>query len=260
MRNVPCNICGEKHEFDEIYSDRPQNLRVVRCRGCGLVFVNPSLTPREHLEYYNTVYWNEFPVGQGGGYTEIPPDRIARWEKRAKANIDYLATFCEPIKSAAKLQIMEVGCGYAAHLEEVHRRCPNAKLTAVEPNARLYNLIRKRLPEVQILGKTLETLSGVRMLFDCIIAVDLIERTVDPTYTCKRMHTMLARDGVALIVTHNMAGRQGHVYDLSHLYYFTEGTLHALLSRCHLDIVRLDVRGEHGLAGDDRICAIVKKK
>lgn len=260
VRTIVCNVCGEKRDFVEVYTDRPANLRVVRCLGCGLVFVNPTFTPREHLEYYNTLHWNEFATDAYGNYADIPAERIARWQKRARANIDYLATFSEKIKACAPLHVLEAGCGYAAHLEEVRRRCPEARLAAVEPNRRMYDLIRKRLPDVQILGKTLESLSGVRMLFDGIIAVDVIERTVDPTYACRRIHAMLANDGLCLIITHNSAGRQGHVYDLSRLYYFTEGTLHSLLTRCRLDIVRLDIRGAYGLAGDERICAIVKKK
>jgi len=259
VQTIACNICGEKRDFEEVYVDRPGNLRVVRCRGCGLVFVNPTFTPREHLEYYNTLYW-DFPTDAAGSYREIPPERIQRWEKRARAHIDYFATFCDPIKHGSRLHGLEVGCGYAAHLAEVKRRCPEARLAAVEPNRRLYNVIRERLPDVQILGNTLERLSGVRMLFDCIIAVDVLQRTIDPTYTCRRMHTMLAPDGLCLIIVNNLAGRQGHVYGLSRLHYFTEGTLHPLLTKCHLDIVRLDVRGEFGLAGDDCIYAIVKKK
>ena len=259
MRTIPCNICGERRDFEEVYVDRPANLRVVRCRGCGLVFVNPTFTPREHLEYYNTLYW-DFPADAAGSYREIPPDRIERWERRAKAHINYFATFCEPIKCGAKVQVMEVGCGYAAHLAEMKQRCPEARLAAVEPNGRLYKAIRGRLDDAQILGKTLERLSGVRMLFDCIIAVDVIQRTVDPTYTCRRIHAMLAPSGMCLIIVHNLAGRQGHVYGLSRLHYFTEGTLHALLSKCRLDIIRLDIRGEFGLAGDDCIYTIVKKK
>ncbi|HUW56535.1 MAG TPA: class I SAM-dependent methyltransferase, partial [Planctomycetota bacterium] len=198
MQTVPCNICGEKRDFEEAYVDRPANLRVVRCRGCGLVFVNPTFTSREHMEYYNTLYW-DFPTDARGSYRDIPAERIERWEKRAKAQIDYLATFCQHmLKPDGKPHVMEVGCGYAAHLAEVKRRCPDAKLTAVEPNRRLYDIIRKRLPDVQLLGKTLEPLSGVRMLFDCIIAVDVLQRTVDPSYTCRRIHAMLAPDGICL--------------------------------------------------------------
>jgi len=260
MRLVSCNVCGEKRELDQVYVDAPTNLRVVRCRGCGLVFVNPTFTPNEHLQYYNSVYWNDMPTDASGSYTHIPADRIERWEKRAKAHIDYLCTFCEHVKSGGAIHVLEVGCGYGAHLEEIHRRFPDVKLMAVEPNRRIYKSIKERLPDVQILGKTLETLSGVHMLFDCIIAVDVIERTVDPTSTCRRIHTMLADQGVFFLITHNLAGRQGHVYDLSHLHYFTEGTLHALLTNCHLSVVRVDIRGEFGGSGDDRIYAIVKKK
>lgn len=260
MHKVSCYVCGENRDFDEVYTDRPGNLRVVRCRGCGLLFVNPTFTAREHLEYYNTIYWNEFPTDETGNYADIPAEHIANWERRAKAHVGYFANFCEAVKGAGKFHVLDIGCGYGAHLEEVHRRCSEAQLAAVEPNRRMYKLLRTRLPDLQILGNTLETLSGARMLFECIIAVDVVERTVDPAYTARRIHAMLAHNGLCLIITHNLAGRSGHVYDLSHLTYFSEGTLHTLLSRCHLDIVRLDVRGEYGLAGDDRIYAIVKKK
>jgi cyclopropane fatty-acyl-phospholipid synthase-like methyltransferase len=260
MRAVSCNLCGEKREFDPVFADPSANLRVVRCRGCGLVFVNPTFTPQEHFQYYNSVYWNDMPTDSSGSYTNIPVDRVERWQKRAKAHIDYLCTFCEHVKTSTAMHVLEIGCGYGAHLDEVHRRFPQARLMAVEPNLRMHKSLRQRLPDVQILGKTLETLSGSHMLFDCIIAVDVLERTVDPTSTCRRIYAMLANAGVCLLITHNLAGRQGHVYDLSHLYYFTEGTLHTLLTNCHLSIVRLDIRGEFGGGGDDRIYTIVKKK
>jgi len=260
MRPVSCNVCGEKREFAPVYADPAANLRVVRCRGCGLVFVNPTFTPNEHLQYYNTTYWNDIPTDSSGSYTQIPADRIARWEKRAKAHIDYLCTFCDHVKTDKAAHVLEVGCGYGAALEEIHRRSPQTKLMAVEPNQRLYKLIRQRLPDVQIVGKTLETLSGSHMLFNCILAVDVLEHTVDPTSTARRIYAMLAPEGVCLLITHNLAGRQGHFYDLAHLYHFSEGSLHALLTNCHLSAARLDIRGEYGGTGDDRIYAILKKK
>lgn len=261
MQEVPCNICGERRELDEIFADAAANVRVVRCRSCGLIFVNPTMTTARHLNFYNRAYLDDIPTDTNGNYTDIPPEKIAHWEKRAKGHIDYFSGFCDKLKTGGMIHVLEVGCGYAAHLEEVHRRCPGATLAAVEPNKRMHNIIRKRLPGTHILGRTLETLSGVRMLFDRIIAVDVLERTVNPAYNCRRIHTMLAKDGLCLIITHNnMASRQGHVYDLSHLYYFTEATLHALLTRNRLEIVSLEERDEFGRPGDDRVYAVVKKK
>jgi len=259
MRKISCNLCGEKREFDQVHKDRSLDLCVVRCRGCGLTFVNPTFTPQEHLKYYNEIYWSDIPTSGTGSYSFIPPDRVELWEKRAKAHIDYFSTFCKGIEEGAKLSVLEVGCGYAAHLEEVKHRCPECLLAAVEPNRRMYNVIKKRLPKVQLLGRTLEALGG-RMLFNYIIAVDVIERTVDPTSALRRLHTMLAHDGMCLIITHNGASRAGTVYDLSHLYYFTEATLSRLLRKCHLDVVRMDTRGEISAGGDERIYTIVKKK
>lgn len=259
MRRIPCNLCGERREFDEVHTDRSQDLRVVHCRGCGLIFVNPTFTPQEHLKYYNETHWSQFPASVAGSYSSFPPEQVERWEKRAKAHLDYFCQHCEKIKKCNAKDVLEVGCGYAAHLEEMKRRCPEVTLAAVEPNRRFYSTIRRRLPGVRILGRTIETIAGGRMLFDCIIAVDVIERTVDPTATLRRIYTMLHPQGLCLLITMNAAGRSGVVYDLAHLCYFTEGTLSRLVGKCHLGIVRVDVRGEMSAAGDERIYAVLKK-
>jgi hypothetical protein len=260
MPRITCNLCGETRDFEQVYSSREEARQVVRCRGCGLVFFTPMLTLREFLDYSSTRHLSSIPTDAQGNYADIPAELTERWQKQAKANIDYLATFCEPVKSGGKPHVIQVGCGYGANLEEVHRRCPQATLSAVEPNPRFHKLLRQRLPDVHVFGKTLEALSGIRMLFDCIICAQFLERSFDPTYLCRRLHALLAPTGSCLIVTQNMVGTHGHVYDLSRLYYFTEGTLHALLTKCHLDVVRLDIRGEFGLAGDDLIYAVARKK
>ena len=260
MRKISCNLCGETREFDEVHKDRSQDLRVVHCRGCGLIFANPTFTPQEHLKYYDETYWSELPTSAAGSYASFPPERVERWEKRARAHIAYFCQHCQNIKECNANHVLEVGCGYAAHLEEVKRRCPDCSLAAVEPNRRFYNSIRKRMSDVRILGRTLETIGGGRMLFDCIVAVDVIERTIDPTTALRRIYTMLHPQGLCLLITLNAGGRSGVVYDLAHLYYFTEGTLARLFGKCHLAPVRMDVRGEMSAAGDERIYAILKKK
>ena len=260
MRTVPCNVCGEARELEEVFVQKAENLRVVRCRSCGLVFVNPTFTPPEHLAWYGTRYWNDIPNDGHGNYVNIPADKIERWTRRGKGQIDYLAMFCEAMKTKPVLHLLEVGCGYGAHLEEVHRRCPAAKLYAIEPNTRLYASLRQRMPELQILGKTLETLSGVRMMFDCIILSSVLEHSSDPSTLLKRVYTLLQPTGLCLIVTHNAAGRMSHVYDLNHLCYFSEGSLQQLLGNCHLQSVRVDLRDEFGQPGSDCLYLVVRKR
>lgn len=260
MRTVPCNVCGETREFDEVFARKADNLRVIHCRGCGLAFVNPTFTPQEHLAWYNTRYWNELPVDARGNYAAFPPEKVDHWTRRAAGQIDYFATFCEIMKHKPGLHVLEIGCGYGAHLEEVRRRCPEAKLFAVEPNARLYASLRQRLSDLQILGKTLETLSGVHMMFDCVVLASVLDHVVDPSILMKRVYTLFQPTGLGLVVTHNTAGRVGHVYDLDHLFYFTEGTLRQLMNNCHFQIVRMDVRNEFGQPGTDCLFAVVRKK
>jgi len=260
MRTVSCNVCGEPREFEEVFVQKTENLRVVKCRSCGLVFVNPTFTPVEHLAWYSTRYWNDIPTDGHGNYTAIPADKVDRWTRRAKGQIDYFATFCEAMKQKPNLHMLEVGCGYGAHLEEIRRRCPEAKLYAVEPNTRIYASLRQRIPDLQMLGKTLETLSGVRMMFDCILICSVLEHSFDPTTLLKRVYTLLQPTGLCLLVTHNMAGRMGHVYDLNHLFCFSEGTLKQLLGNCHLQAVRVDLRDEFGHPGSDCLYVLVRKK
>ena len=261
MQKVTCNICGERYEFDEVFHDPVANFRAIRCRGDGLIFLNPMLTPREHLNYYNTKFWNDIPVDRSGSYVDFPPERVERWTTRAKGHIDYFSNFCTDLKNGSRMHALDVGCGYAAHLEELFRRCPQATLTAVEPNRRLHNSIHKRMPHVTLIGKTLMAMAGMRTQYDCIIMTQVLDHCVDPTTACRRIYTLLARNGLALITVHNTSGSHGHVYDCDHLYYFTRHTLHRLLEKCHLDAVRIETRHEMGHSrGDDLIYAVIKKK
>ena len=260
MRNIPCNLCGESRELVEVYAQKAENLRVVRCKGCGLVFVDPTFTPQEHLAWYATRYWSEIPSDGHGNYATIPADRVERWTRRAKGQIDYFAQFCDVLKQKPNLHVLEIGCGYGAHLEEVRRRCPQAKVYAVEPNTRIYSDLRRRMPDLQMLGKTLEMLGGVRLMFDCLIISAVLEHATDPTTMLKRAYTLLQPSGLCLLVTHNSTGRTGHVYDLNHLFYFTEGTLHQLCANCHLQVVRTDLRDEFGQPGSDSIYAVLRKR
>ncbi len=259
MRSVPCNVCGETQELQEVFSQKADNLRVVHCKSCGLTFVNPTFTPQEHLAWYTTKYWADIPNDGKGNYAAIPQDRIDRWNRRAKGQVDYMAMFCDAMKKPS-LHVLEIGCGYGAHLEEVRRRCPQARVYAVEPNSRIYASLKQRMPDLQILGRTLETLGGVRMMFDCLIISAVLEHTVDPAALLKRAYTLMQPTGLMLLVTHNATGRTGHVYDLNHLYYFTEGTLHQLCAGAHLGIVRTDLRDEFGQPGSDCIYTVLRKR
>ena len=106
----------------------------------------------------------------------------------------------------------------------------------------------------------LETLGGVRMMFDVIIISAVLGTATDPATTLKRAYTLLQPTGLCLLVTHNAAGRTGHVYDFNHLFYFTEGTLHQLCDAAHLGVVRTDLRDEFGQPGSDCIYAVLRKR
>jgi len=59
--NAPCDLCG-KNNNQLLYFKRGvltgYDFRVVRCRSCGLIFLNPRLTEQSVAELYSREYYN----------------------------------------------------------------------------------------------------------------------------------------------------------------------------------------------------------
>ena len=92
---------------------------------------------------------------------------------------------------------------------------------------------------VEHLGKSVTALPQGRM-FDLILASHVIEHVVDPIGTIRDLAERLDERGVLYVeVPHELSGGPPHRSEpLTHINFFAEPSLQALLERCGLDVVR----------------------
>ena len=89
--DIFCNLCGQK-DFKVIEDDEIP-FRVLKCRQCGLVFVDPLPEPAVLAAHYNDIYYSD--------WMNIKKERRLRmWRKRLGKLEKYVR----------KGRILDVGC------------------------------------------------------------------------------------------------------------------------------------------------------
>jgi 2-polyprenyl-3-methyl-5-hydroxy-6-metoxy-1,4-benzoquinol methylase len=216
----PCPVCGG-YQFVPHWEKR--QLRVVRCRDCGMVFANPAPAGMASGEYYNT---------EGAAY----------YLSSAKLESDYadvrfereLKLFREFCPSGA---VLDVGCGSGAFLFQVKKHWPidYTVLGTDVSGAPLDYAESRGVPVAR--GSFLQMdFSGRR--FNAITLWAVAEHLAAPKAFLEKAHALLLPGGTCFVLVPNLkslasrllGAKYRYVYP-QHLNYFSEPTL-ARISRC----------------------------
>jgi SAM-dependent methyltransferase len=218
-----CNSCGSA-SANPLCSKF--GLTIVRCAGCGLVFVNPRLSHEETARRYSTEYfWTEYlPV-------------VAPAADVQGAVLDLL----RPADAPGRL--LEVGIGAGFLLRAAVRRGWQAHGLEYSMDAARYARTRFNLPVVRGNAMGLPFASSS---FDAGLMFDVIEHLHDPRRALSEVRRCLKPHGELIVTTPNFnalsraaLGMQWAVLSpAEHLYYFTERTLRDLLTRAGFSSVR----------------------
>jgi 2-polyprenyl-3-methyl-5-hydroxy-6-metoxy-1,4-benzoquinol methylase len=208
IESVPCNLCGS-NDFEELY--RLQDCRlfvddiewpVVRCRSCGLDYLNPRPTAKTIWRYYPAHYY------EGRQEREL----TARYQLQAR-QLDALAPGA----------LLDIGCANGDWIQLMAAR--GWQVAGLEPSPNSQNPhgldIRKGLlPE----GATWR--EGT---FDVVTAWAVVEHLHDPRVAFETAQRMLRPGGrfIALVPNgRSIASRLAYREDVPrHLYMFSESTL-----------------------------------
>lgn len=227
--SAPCVLCGDvgaetlfvKHGY-----------RLVRCPGCGLVFVANPPSPVELRKIYS------FDAGYHAHVLDDARER-RQLERRAEQQIELIARFRKPGR------LLDVGCSFGFFLDQARRR--GWTTVGVEPNDDTAGIARRRFGlEVQsgLVGDAgLEAGS-----FDCVTLWDVVEHVPDPVALMATVRGLLAAGGLVAITTPDvgglfpqaslkaarMAGAWPHPEPPHHLFQFSERTLGRLLRQAAL--------------------------
>lgn len=149
--------------------------------------------------------------------------------------------------------VLEIGCGTGAFGASVKQQ-RGCRYTGVELMSQAAELARTRLDEVIVANIEQMSLPFPRENFDCLVCNDVLEHLVDPWAALRTLTGLLQPGGYVVISLPNVRFsevvkdlvfrkrweyREEGVLDRTHLRFFTESSVRALLESAGLEVLQL---------------------
>lgn len=235
LESVPCNLCGA-NDFEIVYQPRYEEAKpdqilntfrssgdevlldqLVRCRRCGLQYLNPRLGADVVLE------------GYGAGSDETFISQAAGRERTFAKSLKFIEKF-RPKRG----RLLDVGTAGGSFMTVAKQA--GWDVAGCEPNRWLCEWGNKHYG-LKIVPGTIFDMKLPDAVFDVVTLWDVLEHTPDPKAVLKECAQVLKPDGLLVVnypdIHSSIARLMGRrwVFLLSvHLYYFTSQTLKAILS------------------------------
>lgn len=232
LKEVKCNMCGKEHyrvlyksKVDSQSKDELKYLitetfltmpeRIVRCLGCGLIYMNPRRSKRELLNAYTEMVDETYASEEVGkrNSAKVILERLKRFRKRG----------C----------ILDVGCATAFLLDEAKKQ--GWEVYGVELSKWCVEYAKRNFSIDVFLG-TLDRAGFKKNFFDVVVLNDTIEHLTDPKGTLIYIRKLLKPDGILCVSTPNIGSLVSKILRAKwwginqfHLFYFTKKSLFKML-------------------------------
>jgi 2-polyprenyl-3-methyl-5-hydroxy-6-metoxy-1,4-benzoquinol methylase len=239
LERVRCNLCGADNTAPVMEID---SFHIVRCRQCGLVYVNPRHGEDALHEIYTESYYDHDGITNGLEFYGY--DDYLRDEENIKI------TFAKRLKTieryATKGRLLDVGCATGFFLDLARGQGWEVVGTEVSNFAARYARERFGL-DVRV--GTLRDLSLPDEAFDVVTTWDVIEHVLDPMAELQEMRRILRDDGILSIITPNagslvarLLGRRWEEFRRvrEHVYFFSGSTLTQMLQKVGFEVLRAE--------------------
>lgn len=226
MEKVNCNICGKN---DTKKLARKNGFNIVKCRECGLVYINPRPTEDELEKLYS--FKNYYR-------TMLNPYQEKMVLRSKKRRLDFIEKY---VKNRGR--ILDVGCATGLFLKVTQERGWEAYGQEISNEAAEY---AKRNYNLNVMTKKFEEATFPKDFFDIIAFQDSLEHMPNPFAASKRAYRLLKERGSIVISTPNINGWEPrltyylfyktiklwrHPEPPFHLYEFSEKTIQKLLKK-----------------------------
>jgi len=239
----PCPLCSADNSK---FLFLKNTYRHVRCRACGLVFVNPMPTPAEIGAIYDDPLYfanrNEWPYGYNNYFGE---------REFYTALFDRRVSECERALGAANghgRRLLDVGCAAGFLLDEALER--GWEVAGVEVSPHAAEFANQRLGGVVREG-TLEQARFESESFDCVVMSDIVEHVPDPVGLLREAARVLKPGGLLLLSAPNVRSWSARLmrhrwfhFKRDHVVLFSERTLLRALEGVGLDGFHLQRNGK----------------
>ena len=221
--DVPCALCGagdapaflSGHDAQGV---TPGVFTLARCRGCGLVFLNP----RPADDQLSLLYREEKFDFYSGGTSGHAPARAAVVEQFAPGR-----------------RLLDVGSGDGSFLRHIAAR--GWQVAGVEMHEQAARRQREEFG-LDVRTGTLEQAALPAGAFDVITYWDVFEHIPDPVAELAEAHRLLAPGGIIIFSLPNIASIEAKVFGARwyrlqlprHLYHYSPRTLGRMAARAGL--------------------------
>jgi 2-polyprenyl-3-methyl-5-hydroxy-6-metoxy-1,4-benzoquinol methylase len=231
-----CELC-RFDQFEPFKDIHRLNRRIVKCRKCGLIFVNPMETSFLTLDFEESEDRElkyrrmKCTAEQHGKHDE---DVINQEEAIRTLHFRSRKHIIEGYLNGGNL--LDVGCGRGFFLANFVGS--NVDYVGVEPRRRISEEARKRVGAKNIFCGTLKEAEFPSAYFDAVTMINLIEHLPSPANTLKEANRIMKDSAVLLIETPNVdsfipviLGSRWHAFlESEHHCFFSSQTLTRMLN------------------------------
>jgi 2-polyprenyl-3-methyl-5-hydroxy-6-metoxy-1,4-benzoquinol methylase len=221
----PCPVCDQDDPAPFLAKAQ---LRLVRCRRCSMVYINPVPAQFASGEYYDKTAAEYYlsPVKLESDYADVRFHRELRlFRKHCRIG-----------------SVLDVGCSTGAFLFQLNRRFADAyEVLGVDASGPALDYAESRGVPV-LRGHFLELEFGSRR-FDAVTFWAVLEHLSEPKLFLEKAFSLLNPGGLCFVLVPNLGslaarllgGRYRYIYP-QHLNYFSRATL-ARLVRLRFDVL-----------------------
>jgi 2-polyprenyl-3-methyl-5-hydroxy-6-metoxy-1,4-benzoquinol methylase len=228
-----CPLCGAAVDFRRVVTTRGEhftNERVVHCVRCGLVFLNPRLSPEGLAQFYLEDTFSDNYRGAA-----IPDEEALRHrDQRAAGRLEHLRNFLRP-----QSRILEIGCSCGSFLRVLSDE--GFKVCGIDPSTGYAEHAKSRGLDVYV-GQFPQDLPEFPP-FDAIALFHVIEHVHSPRETLTAIRELLTDDGRLLIeypdveIALERPVLRSRYFQKWHLRDFSEASMAVLLRQTGFSVV-----------------------
>jgi len=242
---VPCPLCSSEGR-DRLFVSRlyADEVPVVRCRACGLLYQSPRPEEADLAGMYDEKYYTG--KGAGAGDYTYADERALEPEVRLKAaaRLARIETFVKPGR------VVEPGCSFGTFLDEARRRGWDPVGVDVSEYAAKHcrEVLKIPVHHTTFAEAPLEPASA-----RLIHMSEVIEHLAHPREAIRKAARVLEPGGLLVIGTANadslarrLRGARWGYYMPGHVVFFSAATLSRLLREEGFGVLRVFRGDDHG--------------